>query len=192
MKNVTQAEFARQIGMSKAYVTKMKDQGRLVFDDKGKVIIDESVQLIKDTSSPDKNGVAERHKKDREEKELQDEIEELLDDDEISQGHRNKIKNLSLQLLEARVLEKKEQADAIVDKNKAARSQLLLIDEVRLAIIEGDTIVRNRLESLPDKISPLLAMEQDEQKIRAILIDEIEYILSDISKTIKNMMVKPL
>jgi hypothetical protein len=53
--------------------------------------------------------------------------------------------------------------------------------------MDGDTIIRNRLEAIPDILAPQLAAENDEQKIRIILIDQIEYLLGELSRAFKKM-----
>jgi hypothetical protein len=52
-----------------------------------------------------------------------------------------------------------------------------------MAVADGDAIIRNRLESLPDMLAPQLAAESNEQKIRALLMDQIEYLLSELSQS---------
>jgi hypothetical protein len=47
---VTKAEFARQNGWSKSYVTKLKDENRLVVTPEGRVLVAESLQLIQETA----------------------------------------------------------------------------------------------------------------------------------------------
>ena len=64
---------------------------------------------------------------------------------------------------------------------------LLVADEARAAVADGDTIIRNRLESLPDILAPQLAAETDEQKIRSMLTDHIESLLGDLSRSFKTL-----
>lgn len=52
---VTQAEFARHIGVGRSYVTALKTSGRLVMDDEGRVLVEESKALLAKT-----NGAPER------------------------------------------------------------------------------------------------------------------------------------
>ena len=56
-----------------------------------------------------------------------------------------------------------------------------------MAVADGDAIIRNRLESLPDILAPQLAAEKNEQKIRAILADQVEYLLDELSRTFNGM-----
>lgn len=53
---VTQAEFARIINASRAYVTQLKKAGRLVLSSRGLVLVDESKAKIKESADPAKDG----------------------------------------------------------------------------------------------------------------------------------------
>ena len=64
---------------------------------------------------------------------------------------------------------------------------LLVAQDAKMAVADGDAIIRNRLESLPDILAPQLAAEKNEQKIRAILADQVEYLLDELSRTFNGM-----
>lgn len=61
------------------------------------------------------------------------------------------------------------------------RGDLLRTDLVVSAVSSASTTLRSRLESFPDLLAPQLATIADEQQIRAMLADEIEIVLSDLS-----------
>jgi hypothetical protein len=65
---------------------------------------------------------------------------------------------------------------------------LLVASEVKFAIADGDAIIRNRLESLPDTLAPQLAAEQDESRIRIMLAEHIEELLSELSRSFYGMV----
>lgn len=58
---VTQAEFARQCGWAKSYVTALKAAGRLVMDEFGRVLVAASLRRIDETKDPNRADVAARH-----------------------------------------------------------------------------------------------------------------------------------
>jgi hypothetical protein len=64
---------------------------------------------------------------------------------------------------------------------------LLVAHDVKMAVADGDALIRNRLEALPDILAPQLAAEKDEQRIRALLSDQIEYLLDELSRSFKSM-----
>jgi len=174
MQSVNQTQFATEIGRSKAYVSKLKQQGRLVFDETGKVKVQESKALISQTGSPEKQAVVDRNAQERE----ANQQEPQMDDMAVKAGsayHQARAMKEKYAAMQAKISYEKE------------IGELLRIDDVRSAVMDSDTIVRNRLETLPDKLAPLLATETDEQKIRAMLIDHIEYMLIDLSQSIKKL-----
>jgi len=64
---------------------------------------------------------------------------------------------------------------------------LLVAHDVKMAVADGDALIRNRLEALPDILAPQLAAEKDEQRIRALLTDQIEFLLDELSRSFKSM-----
>lgn len=169
---MSQAEFARHIGATRSYITQLKSAGRLVIEG-NKVNVEASVQLIADTKDLAKDGVAKRHESDRKAQGA-----ERAPSASGSSGSR-------FQLAKAR----REEANAEFAEIELAklRGTLLLVEEAKSAVYNGDVIIRNRLESLPDTLAPQLAAESDEQKIRSILMDQVEYLLSDLSRTFNGL-----
>ena len=58
---ISQAEFARQIGVAKSWVTALKIAGRLVLTADGKVDASASIARIAATTDPNRDDVARRH-----------------------------------------------------------------------------------------------------------------------------------
>ncbi len=175
MNAVTQAEFARQINKSRPYVTKLKNQGRLVFNDKGRVLVEESKQLIAETGSPDKQAVADRHARAREE----DRDDEPEMTGEAGLGYQR-----------SRALREEYRAKSEIRAYLKEGGELLETVEVKAVVMDGDVLIRNQLESLPDVLAPQLAAETSESQIRIILIDHIDYILSQLSQSFKDLEKK--
>lgn len=171
---MSQAEFAAHLGVNRSHVTQLKNAGRLVMQD-GKVDVEASIKLIDETKDPAKEGVAKRHQQERSQKE-QEKTEKAPS--ALGTGSR-------FQLAKA----KREEVNCeLADiELQTKRGQLLVADQVKLAVADGDTIIRNRLESLPDILAPQLAAETDEQKIRSLLIDHIESLLGDLSRSFYNL-----
>jgi len=168
---MNQADFARHIGATPGYITQLKTAGRLVMQ--GRMVDAEaSVKLIADTHDPGKAGVAERHEKEREQKQTGQALDITMEGS-IYQHYRAMNEKSKNQLLDMEVKQK--------------QGILLVADEVRMAVADGDAIIRNRLESLPDMLAPQLAEISDEQKIRALLMDQIEYLLGELSRSFHTM-----
>lgn len=59
--------------------------------------------------------------------------------------------------------------------------QLMQTDIVRATVATAATSLRSRLEQLPDALAPSLAAAQDENKVKALLANEIEAALAEMS-----------
>lgn len=178
MNLMNQSAFADHIGVNRSHVTQLKNAGRLVLQD-GKVDVDASIQRISDTQDPGKVGVAARHQKNREQKQTDAQasnpvIAAVIDDiaGQAGVGYQ-----------QARAMKEKYAAMSAKISYEKEVGTLLLADDARFAVADGDTIIRNRLESLPDILAPQLAAETDEQKIRSLLMDHIESLLGDLSRS---------
>lgn len=167
---MSQSAFAAHIGVNRSHVTQLKNADRLVMED-GKVDVEASIKRIEDTKDPAKEGVAKRHQQERSQK---------------GQGQTDKAQPVSgtgSRFQSAKARREEANAELTEIELQTRRGQLLVADEVRLAVADGDTIIRSRLESLPDILAPQLAAETDEQRIRSMLMDHIESLLGDLSRS---------
>lgn len=58
MTTATQADFARQIGVARSYVTALKKSGRLVLDGQGRVLVEESkASIARSNGAPERAAV---------------------------------------------------------------------------------------------------------------------------------------
>lgn len=137
----------------------------------GKVNVEASIQRIAETADPGKVGVIARHEKDRAQKQQPMPVIDELNG-KAGSGYQ-----------QARAVKEKYNALSAKIAYEKEIGTLLVADEVKFAVSDSDTIIRNRLESLPDTIAPQLSAETDEQKIRSMLIDIIESLLSDLSRS---------
>jgi hypothetical protein len=167
---MSQSDFAAHIGVNRSHITQLKNAGRLVMQD-GKVDVEASIKRIDDTKDPAKEGVAKRHQQERSQKE-----QEKTEKAPIASGSGSRFQSAKA---------RREEANAELTEIdlQTKRGQLLIADEVKLAVADGDTVIRNRLESLPDILAPQLSAETDEQKIRSMLMDHIESLLGDLSRS---------
>lgn len=171
---MNQKEFSEHLGVTQNYVSELKRKGRLVLFDDGSVNVEASMQLIADTEDPGKAHVAERHQREREQK-----LSGQLDDMSGRAGSAYQ---------QARAMREKYTAMQAKIAYEKEIGVLLVAQEVRMAVADGDAIIRNRLESLPDILAPQLAAEKDEQKIRLLLSSQIEYLLDELSRTFNGMV----
>lgn len=169
MSLMSQADFARHINKTPGYITQMKDAGRLVMQ--GRMVnVEESITLLAETQSPERASVTDRHATEREQKQAG----VTLDDITGKAGSAYQ---------QARAMKEKYGAMQAKIAYEKEVGTLLVASEVKLAVADGDAIIRNRLESLPDMLAPQLAAESDEQKIRSMLMDQVEHMLSELSRS---------
>ena len=67
------------------------------------------------------------------------------------------------------------------------RGRLVVAAEVVAVVSDAATTLRAQLESLPDRLAPMLATVTDEQQIRAALADEVEMVLAGMSERFNEM-----
>jgi hypothetical protein len=156
---VTQTEFAAIEGVSKSEISQRKAKGQLVMKD-NLVDVEASRVLREQTRHPER----QKHS-----------------DTEV-----NSVVGLSYQ--KARAVKEQYAAKMAQIAYEKEIGELIQVQAAKLAILDGDAIIRNRLESLPDVLAPQLAHETDEHKVRSILIDQIEIILTELSRTFNDMV----
>jgi hypothetical protein len=168
--------FAKRLEVSPSYITKLKDEGRLVLTEDGKVDVDASLARIKETEDPNRADVRERWKDYRqnggEERPQAPPANELTPRADDSSG-----KNLQA----ARAVKERYLA---LDAKAAYEERIGILVEaesVKRAGAEVGAILRGALENLPDQLAPIIAPINDEAKVHALLVDHIETILNEIS-----------
>lgn len=158
---VKMAEFARAQGWRRSYVTKLKNEGRLVLTDDGLVEVEASLARIEETGGG-REDVAERW------------------------GDHRAGKGASAGSTYQQARTTREQYLALQARAEYERTmgQLCERAEVEAAATEAGATLRHLLERLPDQLTPLLFQITDEEKTRAILIDAIETVLGEVADSL--------
>lgn len=186
---VSKSEFAKIINKKPSYVTELIKYGRIVFDETGKkVLVDESLALIEESRDLSKSGVVERHENERAEKATQ---RESVENQSASPQNSNEIVNIngkagSVYQHSKALREKYNALNAKLDYDKAI-GKVLDADDVAKVVLNAATVVRSRLENMPDRYAPQFAAEQDPQRIKSIFIDAIENVLQEMSRQFKKL-----
>lgn len=173
----SQSDFARAYGYSKAAITQFKQADRLVFTATGQVDFEASKARIKETADPNRADVARRHAETRE--------RVIAAADLDADGDIDATGGATYQ--ESRA--KKEKYLALQAKVDYERS---VGDLAERAEVERDwasvgVILRTSLERIPESMSAELAAETDENRIHAMLIEQIESILKQAADQINNL-----
>jgi hypothetical protein len=161
---LNQAEFAKAISRTEPYVTELKKAGRLVYWDEEQTDIDPDASLKKIIATKD---IARTSFNDG----------EATDKNMLASGA----------YAQARALKEKYNAMAAKRDYEISIGQLLHVDDVKMVIAQGDGIIRDRLESIPEVLAPQLALETDEVEIKYILQRAIDGVIASIGRTYKDL-----
>lgn len=180
---MSQKAFADYLGCRPSYVTKLKQDGRLVLADDGAVMVAESVARIEATRDPAKRAVAERHATDRGtaltvEAADRDAADKAAEDPAV-------LSNPDYQV--ARAKREHFAAEREEMRYRQEAGELLVATEVQGELADILTELRTRLEALPDTLAPQLAPLTDEAQVRARMAEEIENVLADAARRMEQI-----
>jgi hypothetical protein len=169
MTTETQADFARRIGVSRAYVTQLKREDRLVMTADGLVEVDASLARIKATEDPSKARKAsqphpaEKNAPQAASVPARGEMDGMTGLEKVGGAFK---------LWQARKM-KADAEMAEMEKAKMAR-ELVPRDAAEFAMDDLAAGVRSRLENLPARWAPVLAPMADLNQIQATLTELVE------------------
>ena len=172
---VSQAEFARQQGWAKSYITKLKGEGRLVMSPDGKQVdVAASLARIADTDGQKRPDVADRHAATRQ-------GDSDADNEQGSDPRYNKADSSA----------KKEHFLALQAETDYRQriGELVEAAEVSAAISDVAIGFRQSLENLPARIAGEL-VGKDIDAIRAVLKAELYEALADMERKLAEKMTE--
>lgn len=167
---LTQTQFADTIGVAKSYITKLKQEGRLVMVD-GKVDVDASTKRINETRDPNRDDVVKRHQQARE---------------AVSAPQQPSEEEVATKESYAQARARKEAAMADMAERESLKQmgELVETDDVRAVASNAGATLRSHLERLPDQLAPELSVERNEDRIHALLVEHIEHTLQQVTRAI--------
>lgn len=165
---MTQTQFAGHLGMAKSYVTKLKQEGRLVMVE-GKVDVEASMARIEATRDPNRDDVVSRHQQAREAKEAPQRADSGASD------------GIAANFATARAIKMSFDAKTAKLEYETASGKLVETEEVRAVAANAGTILRSHLERIPDQLAPELSVESNEDRIHALLAESIEQTLQQVT-----------
>ena len=164
---VSQAEFARIKGMTRGWVTKLKQSGRLVINNDGLVDVEKSNQLIEQTANPNRQDVADRHKSNRQ------------------QDHTPAMEFNTTQagatLQASRAVKEKFSALKAKAEYEEYMGNLVNVSEVQHAVADVVMTLRQVIENIPHRVAPEL-VHKDIDFIRSRLREELYDGLNQMQK----------
>ncbi|MFZ6871149.1 hypothetical protein ACO0LF_03680 [Undibacterium sp. Di27W] len=179
---LTRKEFAERQGFSPAYVSKLGKSGRLVLSADGKMVdVQATADLLKRSADPSKVAVAQRHERDRVERDVRQftkpnapDIPEAPfippapndDQDNFQKARAKREHYLSLQA-----------------ENEYLKQigQLVERDKVEAAAFKLARLQRDVMMGLPTKVAPILSAMTDSWEIEKAMRESIRKALADLA-----------
>lgn len=184
------AGFAELAGYRRSYITQLKRDGRLVLTDDGKAVrVRESLARIAATRDPSKDGVAARHAAARQQAaatpapapyEAPPPRPSAASADPSAAAAGSSYQN-------ARAVRERFLALQAKLEYERAVAKLLDAGAVEAAASSAVTLLRSRLEALPDILGPQLAPITDEAQLRATLAEAIEHALDETARQFSSL-----
>jgi hypothetical protein len=187
----TQSDFARQAGVHRSTVTRWKQDGRLVLTDAGLIDVDASLERIRSTEGAAPMNYARREALAEARaaalapepppapaaappEPRSDTLEGLMGGDVLSRlGLKTKYE--ALRKLQA-------EADRAQMQRDLERGDLVERKAVRKDLTDAVAVILNAAETLPDRLAPILTGVAEQSTVRAILRDEVEQFLAQVSE----------
>jgi regulator of replication initiation timing len=171
MTTLNQTQFAKHIGVTKGYITQLKQAGRLVIAENGFVDVEASQLRIKDTEDANRDDVKARH-----------EIERRTQANEAA-AKKATIKDINhVTFSEGRAKEQHYKSLQAELEYKKSIGELVAVHEMQMAVADVITTFRQSLENIPHLLAPTL-IGKDLDFIRATLKAEMLNALVELEKT---------
>jgi len=151
---VTQAEFARRMGVSRCAVSKAIKAGKI------KTINIDGRAYIHNTDQAERAWKAERG--------------DIEPEQETTQGQQDTTSNGYTQ---ANLMYKAYKAQLAKIEYEEKKGKLVDAVAIKNEAYKTGKIIQSLLQNIPDRISSILAAETSERKIHAILTEEIDVVL---------------
>ena len=192
---VSQAEFARIVGVSKPYITKLVKSGKLKLNANGKLNLEESQKILNTSKNPSFDANREHAKKqkgvplkERVEKaqELKPEPkakkQDLIDDEDTKDLDSENAFKINLLFNKARAAEKVALAKLRDIDVKIKKGELLDAEIVKKEAAEVGNLITQKLYNMVYKLAPLLVGIEDQKRSKEILESEVEIVLEELNR----------
>jgi hypothetical protein len=175
MATVTYKDFAASQGWSHSYVTKLKDQGRLVLEGK-RILVDETLALIAQTAGT-RDDVSRRNAENRSQPKTGGGATLPPENDSMEKARRVKAVSDA-----RRVAALADQEEMMRDK---MAGDLVAREDVEAAMKFVGAAVRSLMDVFPDQNAAVLAPVQDHHEIHAMLTEQCNDVLLRLGDAIE-------
>jgi hypothetical protein len=170
----SKAEFARMQGWNKSTVTRKAAAGQIVLTDDGRVDVEASTERLKLTRDPYKDGVRERHKRERQQR---------SGAVATSDAPRVDPSDTSYVLLQrARAEAEAHRAALLRMEREEKEGKLADTEAVRKHAFDAGRSARNAIFNLQHRLDPLLAGETDPAKRAALWDQELRSVCTELAR----------
>ena len=168
---VSQAEYARQRGVSRQYIGQMVSKG--VIELKNKKVdptqADKALASVREPARPERRSQTKTEP-------APSPVSLPSDTPQLPQRG-----DLSTLLLKTRIKSEVEKAKLLEIKARVEAGKYVDADEVKVAAFNRARVVRDALLNIPERLAAVLAAEEDASRVHALLHAEIRSALEDLS-----------
>lgn len=191
---VSQAEFARIVGVSKPYITKLVKTGKLKLNENGKLNLEESKKILSSSKNPSfdanrehaqkQKGVPlkERVEKAQSAKPLNEKAKDLIDDEDTKDLDSESMYKINILFNKARAAEKVALAKLRDIDVKIKKGELLDAETVKREAAEVGNLITQKLYNMVYKLAPLLVGIETQKQAKDILESEVEIVLEELNR----------
>jgi hypothetical protein len=166
---VSQAEYARQRGVSRQYVGQMVARGVIGLSDR-KVDTDQADAALATLRQP-----ARPERRAKREPTVSTPVALPAIARAPSTG------DLPTLLLKSRIKSEVERAKLLEIKARVEAGKYVAVDDVKAAAFNRARVVRDALLNIPERLAAMLAAESDERRVHQILVTEIRAALEELT-----------
>ena len=193
---VNQAEFARIVGVSKPYITKLVKTGKLKLNENGKLNLEESKKILSSSKNPSFDANREHAQKqkgvplkERVEKSTAENIPKQEtpkttnnDSEDLGNTVPNDMFKINILFNKARAAEKVALAKLRDIDVKIKQGELLEAEIVKREAAEVGNLITQKLYNMVYKLAPLLVDIETQKQAKDILESEVEIVLEELNR----------
>ena len=193
---VNQAEFARTIGVSKPYITKLVKTGKLKLNENGKLNLEESKKILSSSKNPSFDANREHAQKqkgvplkERVEKSTAENIPKQEtpkttnnDSEDLGNTVPNDMFKINMLFNRAKAAEKVALAKLRDIDLKLKQGELLEAETVKREAAEVGNLITQKLYNMVYKLAPLLVGVETQKQAKDILESEVEIVLEELNR----------
>ena len=193
---VNQAEFARIVGVSKPYITKLVKTGKLKLNENGKLNLEESKKILSSSKNPSFDANREHAQKqkgvplkERVEKSTAENIPKQEtpkttnnDSEDLGNTVPNDMFKINMLFNRAKAAEKVALAKLRDIDVKIKKGELLEAETVKREAAEVGNLITQKLYNMVYKLAPLLVGVETQKQAKDLLESEVEIVLEELNR----------